>query len=214
MSDYGTMQARIADELARADLADQIRREILSAIAHFQRESFYFTEARSLAFSTAAGREFYGGDDEDDIPSLPAIDTVTLLDGTRRKALVRRSYDALEALSAESGARGEPEYFAYYGRQIRLYPVPDAAYALLVSADQRAPAPSAATDTNAWMTEAEELIRCRAKWGLAVNVIRDPELRDEMAFSVREAHSALRAETRRRSSSGRLRVDPALDRRA
>src|SRR5688572_25786277 len=47
MSTYGDLQDRIADDLNRTDLSDQIRDQIKLAIVHYGRFPFWFNEART-----------------------------------------------------------------------------------------------------------------------------------------------------------------------
>ena len=57
MTILSVMQARIADDLARPDITNQIADAINDAIAHYQSTRFYFTETRTASFSTVAGQE-------------------------------------------------------------------------------------------------------------------------------------------------------------
>jgi hypothetical protein len=82
-----------------------------------------------------------------------------------------------------------PDYFAYYKQNIRLYPIPDAVYTMTMAYVYKLTALSSGSDSNAWTTDAEELIRCRAKADL---------------------YGHLQRETRLRRSNNMLRVDDAL----
>ncbi len=58
---------------------------------------------------------------------------------------------------------GVPVDYAIFGDQLRLAPIPDAAYTITFSGLARLPTLSQDADTNAWMTEGEALIRNQAK---------------------------------------------------
>lgn len=58
MATYGDMQARIADELARTDLAAEIQNEIQTAISYYENERFWFNEGQ-WTFNTVNAQELY-----------------------------------------------------------------------------------------------------------------------------------------------------------
>lgn len=56
---YSALQARIADELSRADLTTEIQLEIASSIEWYQYEDFPWTEASTVPFTTVQGQRYY-----------------------------------------------------------------------------------------------------------------------------------------------------------
>ena len=58
MSDLGTMENRIADELNRTDMTSYARTAIQTAIKHYEGNRFWFSENRATA-TTVSGQEFY-----------------------------------------------------------------------------------------------------------------------------------------------------------
>lgn len=201
---YGTMQDRIADELARSDLTSQIKLSIQSAIDHYERQAFYFNESQ-FTFSTVASQEYYGSADSSSIPLLSDILSVRITVNGSTYTLIERDFQYLEAISTNSGYTGDPTEFCYFAKQFRFYPIPSAARTIQVSGTLRLSDLSATADTNAWMTDAEELIRCRAKYDLFMHVIRSPEEALAMKQAESEAAMALRGETTQRGSSNRIR---------
>jgi len=206
MTTFGTMKDRIADELDRTDLTNQIEKAIQTAIDKYQRKRFFFNEARSLTFNTVDGQEFYTSADSSDIPNLLYIDNVRLtVSGSDKIDLERAQYSELEYFSSNTTPdEGLPTSYAYYGKQLRLYPIPDAAYAVRVSGVFALSDLSATGDTNAWMTDAEALIRSRAKRELLTHVIRDAEGAAAMAQAEAEELQSLIQETNARSSTGSI----------
>jgi hypothetical protein len=200
---YGDMQTRIADELARADLTAQIRPAIQSAIRHHERERFYFNEAIGT-FATVPGQAWYGAADLAAIPDIVEIDVAKLAAGPSLYTLARRTIDAIEAADAATSLQADPTDYAYYRQQLRLWPTPSLARTVTLSYVQRLAALSADGDTNAWMGDAEELIRARAKADLFANVIRDLQEAAPMRELEAEALARLRAETVQRVTAGRL----------
>lgn len=206
MTTLGTMMDRIADELDRTDLTTQIQKAIQTAIEKYERKRFYFNEARSLTFTTVDGQEFYTSADATDIPNLLFIDNVKLtISASDKIDLDRADYSELEYLSTNSTTdEGQPTCYAYYAKQLRLYPIPDAAYAVRVSGVFALSDLSATADTNAWMTDAEALIRSRAKREIFTHVIRDVEGAQAMAQAEAEELQSLNQATNARSSTGTI----------
>lgn len=201
MSDYGTMQNRIADEIARSDLTTPIQRSIISAIQHWQRHRFYFNESRTVTFNTVASQEFYTSSDNAYIPTFADIDAVTITALGSRMDVDKRPYHELEELSSTTTLIGIPIYYAYYGQQLRLYPIPDGVYPVRVSGLQRLDNVSLSADTNVWFTEAEALIRARAKIILALDVLKDADEARRLEPLENSVHTALQRETVLRGKS-------------
>jgi hypothetical protein len=208
MTTYLIMQNRISDEVrnvstaSSSDIQSQIKLAILSAIAHYERERFYFSELRSETFATVANQEFYGTADNANIPNLAHIDSLTMtINSTQRWVLREREWNWFEQYAFDTSFTGDPEYYAYYGRQIRLGPIPNAVRTIRISGVWRLTALSADADTNVWTTEAEELIRSRAKWDLWRNVLKEEQQAQISKQTESEAYAALKRETTHRLTS-------------
>lgn len=208
---FGTLIDRIEDELVRTDLTTQVKRSIVSAINYYEREPWWFLEDRDETFTTSDGQEFYGSADASFIPGLKDIAAVTITINSNRFPLTRRSYEYIETLSVQTTSEGQPQDYCYFANQLRLYPIPDTAYEVRVSYNKNRTTLSATTDTNDWVTTAEELIRCRAKWDLFAHVIREDiganSEAEYMKALEREAYSQLRGEHNSRASTG---IKPTL----
>lgn len=216
---YLQMQTQIIDELGdRADLlaplltaaaaSSPIKRAIQSAIAKWERERFYFNEVYNSAtplFTTVAGQELYTSSDAAGIATAPDIDELRALISGTRVVLTRRSWGELESASSNPSARGQPSEWAYFGQQLRLYPIPDTAYAIAASRVQRLAALSADSDTNVWTTDGYDLIRCEAIVHLARGILKDPALAAQAEAQIHSPRGylyQLKAETARRAKSG------------
>lgn len=191
--------------MARSDLTSEINSAILSAISHYQREPWYFTQARTVTFSTVDGQEFYTSSDAADIATMPGIDTLTATVSSEPKVLVPQTWEWMEDNASTS--EGAPVFWCYFGRQVRLHPIPDQAYTIRAASNPRLTALSADGDTNVWTTEAEELIRNRAKWDVFTNILYDFEKAGSCKANEMQAYDALRAETTRRLGPVKLRTD-------
>lgn len=205
MASYLDMINRISDESLRSDMAIQIKLCIQDAIGHYEGERLWFNQFRDRTFATVAGQEFYGEADLSDIPHVLEFDAVTLTVGSTRWPLVKTGYVELEDWNADASARGQPTRYAYWGRQIRLYPVPDNAYEIRLSGLFKLPPLVADGDTNAWTEEAEELIRQRAKAILYSQYLRDDANAGRAAALEMAAFERLSSTTARRLASGDIR---------
>jgi len=203
MSTYGTMQDRIADEINRTDLTSQIRLAIQSAIDFYRTHRFNFNEGKAVR-NTAASDEYVG------LPTdFLELDTLGITVNSRYYQLVEKTHDYLDEINWGAGTwTGFPYFFALYEDNIRLYPIPNDIYELKMTYLRDLADVSATGDSNAWMTNGEELIRLHAKIDLMENLIRGPEAAQEaMLLRQREAQilrNLTIASTKRRST-GRIR---------
>lgn len=191
MSDYGTMQSRIAGELARDDLETQIRSAIQDAIKAYQDRQWWFLEEEATN-TTVAGTTFYGLPADFSNPKLLKIQYSNYW-----RDVQYRNWEYLENRDPGTTHTGIPTDWGTFRQQLRLYPTPNGAYTMRMSYYEILDALSGNTDTNAWMVEGENLIRARAKWELAINVIRDPELAAEAQI----AEARALAEIERRNAA-------------
>jgi hypothetical protein len=208
MGSYLDMVNRISDESLRTGMDSQIKLCIQDAIRHYEGERFWFNQFRDRIFMTVPGQEFYGIADLSDIPDILELDAVTLSVGPTRKTLVRCGYLEIEAMNADSGSRGEPTHFAYWGQQIRLYPIPSLTYPVRLAGLFKLAGLVGDGDQNAWTGEAEELIRCRAKSIFYSQYLRDDANAGRAAALEASARERLSATTTRRLAAGEIR--PAL----
>jgi hypothetical protein len=172
MTTYATMQTRIADELVRDDLASQIREAIQTAITTWEGVRFSFNEKR-YALATVASQEYYDWSSMTVASSGAALGTgesLLEIDSTRIEyngawyPLIGRTQAYFDDMQVSAtNYTGVPVDYTIFGDQLRLSPIPDAAYTITLSGLARLPTLSQDADTNGWMTEGEALIRNQAK---------------------------------------------------
>lgn len=184
MTTLVTMKTRIVDETLRDDLTTtQLNNAINDAITQWEGERFAFNEAR-YRILTVADQEYYTLITPTLLTSASAavgtgemileIDGITCTVGSQPYPLCPRTQGWFD--ENQSGTHtGEPADYGIYGNQLRLFPVPNAVRTLNIYALARlSPTPmSGDTDTNAWMTEGERLVRQTAKMILYRDIIRD-----------------------------------------
>lgn len=203
MSTLTIMKARIQDELARSDLTSQIALAITDAIERYQPERMWFNESRDVTFSTVASQEYYTSADNATIPDIYAIDYVMMTVGGTINELSRYTPPQIESLSDNGTQTGEPYAYAYFQKKIRLHPVPTQVYTVRVAGHVKIAAPASDSEANnVWMTDAERLIRARAKYNIALDVLRDQGIAAAMAASVTEAFDQMKGRTNRQVGTG------------
>ena len=199
MTTFAIMQARIADEIVRDDLAAQIKNAINQAINTWEGARFVFNEKRYL-INTVNGTEYYdlvsptlllsSGAAVGTGETVLELDSITCTVNNMPYPLTPRTqqwFDRYATLPTQF--KGQPDSYGIYNNQIRLFPIPDKAYPLNLSALARlSPNPlTADADTNAWMTEGEPLVRQQAKYILYRDVIRDAEGKAGAGEGIQEA---------------------------
>lgn len=206
MTTKSALITRISDDMARTDINSQIGEAIDDAIRFYRDTRFYFNETRDSTFATVAAQSRYTVSDDADIPLFLSIDNVFIEESSGQKHVLGQCDPAeMEWKLDTSAASGRPYEYAYFDRSFWLYPVPDAVYTIrpLGQIIKAAPAANDEAD-NVWMTEAFELIRCRAKKYLYGHIIMDLEMAALMDAGERDALRQLRGETSSRVGTGRI----------
>ncbi len=211
MTTLPIMVTRIEDEVDDENIRDQVVNAIQSAIKLYGGKKFYFNQA-VFTFSTVAAQGLYTVAAAANIESFTEVYSAYVTSGGVRYPFVQVSHDEVDA--AQTGAiTGRPTNWAYWAQKIRPYPIPDAAYVCTISAHVKLAAltdDANPTNTNAWMTDGEILIRQAAKRMLYTDVIDNTEGALKANAAEKEALEALEDETQRRRGRARLRVDSAL----
>jgi hypothetical protein len=218
---YGTMQARVGNEaLGRASAGD-IRNAIQDAIAEYERESFFFNDMRTFndaGLATINGKEFYSADDLPVLINMPHIRQIMVLAFANRYPLIQRTQQWIDDQSVSTSWHGLPTDWCWVGGALRLYPIPNGGYPLIITGSIRFPVVVLPEDVNPWMNEGERLIRSEAKRLIFTEINRDELQAGKMELEIYGnpqtgrvgALAQLRRETmRRQASPGRIRPSRA-----
>jgi len=183
MATYGQMQTRIADELSRSDLTTHIQYAIKDAIKAYEAQKFFFNELYRQTATVSTGESSIS------LPTNVAkIDKMQIRRNTSNDDwLTHRDLDTILQLQSPL-IQSQPTEFAIYNDRILFDCESDQVYPLYITGVQKFTELSASGDTNAWTTQAEELIRLRAKAIVYADVIMDQALatwnhqRERLAF--------------------------------
>jgi hypothetical protein len=197
MATLADMRARIATEIARDDIDDRITAAIKTAVAAYQQDRFRFNEpslATAPTFNTVVGRTTYTSVDNANIGTLYAIDLLTFVDGGGSVFEIRRD-DSLEVrMEQYPNFSGMPDGFTYRGNALTIYPIPNQVWTVTMDGLTCAPSPTTDVEANnPWMNDAERLIRCRAKYEIAVHVTRNEKMAAMMSPEVNSTGESWRA---------------------
>ena len=206
MSDFGTMVTRIRDDLDRGtDFDQRIKQAICDAIVFYSPSRLGFNTKRSRALVTS-GMEMV---------ALPTdwieADYLRLENDGQRVPIEEVGYDTIEDRRQNDDDRGEPEMYSIQHREMRLYPIPDHTYTLVLSFQFEMTSISISalsTESNAWMTEAEMLIRTWAMGDVLINHIKGPAALERGLLLQRKAEQEilpkLEARAAREQSAGKI----------
>lgn len=184
-NDLAAMKSRIASELRRTDLTTEIANAITDAILVYQKERFRFSETVPNApqtFDTVANQSVYDFTANANIKTVLAIDYINYVLSNTVWRLVREQPETLKLWNQQTTMVGQPSWFAYEGNEIILSPIPNTVYTMTLGAFFVVAAPQSDSESgNPWMTDAERLIRARAKYEIAVHLLRNPSLAQSMS---------------------------------
>lgn len=197
MSTYGTMLSRIADDLDRTDLSTQIQTAVQNAVRYYERRKFWFNEGRATA-STTASTDTYA------VPTdyMSGLRMEITVNGSTYP-LALRDINYLDSIGVTTNT-GQPFDFAVLAEEFRLYPVPDQAYTLTLTYNRSLGELSASNDTNAWMVEAEDLIRFRAEWEIYQYILKNVDQAAYCKQGESDALTSLLDHTGRYVSTGNI----------
>lgn len=211
-----SMVQRIINEIHRAtdDDMDAVKMAVISAMQHYKSHHFWFNEG-THTFDLTANQQAYGFETDDD-EGLPADfiapnNMYVQVSGTRWLSLEQTTIDNMRWMTSTETVIGVPTHWAWWASQIYFTPIPnqqDMSVRMDYTKDLGIPEyywdgtgwqftlPGSNQEWNdnwesEWLSEAEELIRCRAKWDLYFNYYDDNDNAQKMMAGVEIAHSKL-----------------------
>jgi len=189
------MIARIEREMQRPDLIQEIGEAINDAIEYYDRRNFWFLEG-SQTISVAAGT-----------PNVPApFLNIRLACGNGPNGefdLCIASYDDLKQ-NLIGGQQGQPSQIAILGGVLHFNPVPNTAITIELTGRQKQGPLVNPTDTNAWMTEGQALIRYRALSYLYDTVLLENDRAAAFASREQDEYLQIKRESNRIQATNKI----------
>lgn len=176
------MSTQIQSDTGRTTAASvtAIGLAIDSAIRHYQPRRLFINETRAATFNTVAGTDVYTFNTATTTGTIAyefyKIDGVwiTFATGDVRE-MEAMDYSDFEENADDQIANNQPTAYGWINKALRFDYKPNAVYAARIAGHYKVAAP--ATDgeaDNPWMTEAYDLIMCRAKAELYAHRWEDP----------------------------------------
>lgn len=210
MTTLADLTSDIADDVddTTGVYGPQILKAIQGAQRYCEADTYYFNETRDVTFVTVVAQQWYGAAANANIPTLVHIQAAYYVDSAGNVVPMRRTLpEYIEILSGNGAAQGQPYNWTYFNQQIRIYPIPNAVYTVrLQLGPYRLTVLSNPTDTNAWLTEAYDMLKARAKYILYKNTIKDSGLAAEALNDYQDQDTSLAAETASRVGTGKIRA--------
>jgi hypothetical protein len=197
----GDLKARIANELARDDLSEEISLAIDDAIDEASSHRFWFNEVAGETLNLNPGQSTYN---DADIDAIIEIDNLYLLVGTQRRTLRVVGNARMNGLYDGNPSQGEPYLFSRYGTALKFYPTPQQAYAVVFDGLSRGDPMEDDSDANVWTTYGEKYVRALAKRELYLNIIRDADKAVAMDKLAQRYREDLLYQTESRMTTGEM----------
>lgn len=208
MSTFGVLIDRIEDEIRDTGIRSNVQDAIRTAIKQVEYQRFWFNEERGLLFTTSSSQEYYSTLASPpagvDLPNLLIIDSVRINTSGVMEPIRRSTWNEIEYLNSLNTTTGVPNRYVYYDQQFRLSPRPNASLTVEISAVVKFATLSATTDTNAWMTDGELLIRNLAKAHIYAHVKGDDSQAQKHLALAEAEQQRLKTETVKRLQTGRV----------
>lgn len=201
MATFITMVNRIAAELVRSNITDQIKAAINDAVEEGAKNRFYFNEMRAVTFNTVAANEYYSDQ------GLVGIDMIYYWQGTTRMNMWEvNNIDADLRAQGNIISSGQLDIWSRQGTDLRLFPVPTGIIAIYADGyGKLTPWPlTDDADTNNWMTYGERYIRALAKAVLYKDVIGDFGKATVFEAIAEDYRQSLDEETTERQATGTM----------
>lgn len=203
MSTFDDMVNKIASDMQRSDLKTQIGTAINRAIRYYyDKDPFYFNEA-TATFTTTQGQKIYTPSDTNITDIAKILQVEIEINPSTNISLTPRTFQYIQDVNINN-TQGQPFDYAYYNESFYIYPVPDNTYTITVFYNNEFQELSGA-ESNAFTTDAEDLIEARARWSLYKAVIRNKDAALDAKEQETDALQAIRTATARRVSTGKVR---------
>lgn len=191
MTTRGSLEAKVADMLARTDLTTQIASELTSAIRHYESEQFWFNEHR-LSLSCSSTVVEY-------TLSASIVQILTVQITRSSSSYVIDEISEAERISYDTGnVTGDPSWYAFFRGAFIPYPRPSSAYVATISCIRKPATLSVTTDSNVFTINARELIESRTAANIALRYTRSTEDAQVFKLLEQEALAELRARDSRK----------------
>lgn len=200
MATFVEMVTRIAREINRSNLTEDIKAAVNDAIEEAAANHLYVNEVVGLSFPTVIGQEYYSDQ------NLVDIEIAYYFQGTTRFNLVKESSWSANLRADGNAISGQLQSISRHDTRLRLYPLPTSVFTVFLDGyGKLTPWPLVLdADTNNWTTEGAAYIRLLAKRNLFRDRIRDYGEATAMEAAAQDALNILQEKTTTRVGTGEI----------
>lgn len=205
MTTLGTMLTRISSEINRTDIDNNIYDAVISAIAFYEHQEFYFNQAVWTLTTTANQRYTYLTGISDFL--IPIVLRVTDT-ASQYRVLDEKPYSEIESKYISDSSTGRLYEYSVFAERFWWWLIPDSAYTVNVSYIKQLTRPTSISDTtnnSAWFSDGEAMIRSKAKSYIYADTLRKTEEAAKFQTISDREFFQLKEKTRKRSFNPRLR---------
>lgn len=187
----------VCDDLNRDDLTAQASDAVAMAIRQYDHKGWWFHET-SYTFSTTASTAAYP------LPTnFRAMDMVRVRNpGGDWQEVIPASFSAVQSMLEASATTGYPDYYAIYDSELYLGVAPNDGFEARLYY-RRSLTDLSGGASNAWTTDAQDLIRACAAKTVALRKMHDPELASMFSSIENTEYQRLLSENDKRVSTGK-----------
>lgn len=147
----------------RTDLNPEIGRAINACIRSYEKQRFWFNETQTALVCVIGNARIAKPSD------FLVLDRLEVINNTNADELIEKDLSFIRHINNDS-ATSLPSFYCEYGTSFILANTPDSAYSVNCFYLQKLPALSATTDTNKWLSAAEDVVVYGAAKFLAANM--------------------------------------------
>lgn len=202
------VEAEIADDLQRNDLATQITKAVDTAIRAYEEERFFFNEADKVSVTLSSSVCFIA---QSALPvRFSKLDRVRVVkSATFYDELCKRDCAWIMA-QQDIITSGQPYEYCVYSERLQFDNYADINYTLILdgikSLSGNASDTFSASSGVAWFNQGRELVRHRAKREIYMHVLKDANLAAMAKLAEQEAFDTLKGKTNARVATGIIRA--------
>lgn len=181
-NDYTALQTLVTGDMNRSDLTSVAANAIVESIRKYEGHRFFFNERTMTVTLTATNTYALSLFAAAGLPAASIADVIEVdafelvVNPTRIYPLTPVSFgEMIELDDGIASIQGYPQIYTLWQQAVRIYPIPNGVYTGLMSAHVKFTELSAGADSNAWTTDAKELIRCAAQKVIYARYLKDQQ---------------------------------------
>lgn len=204
MTTLGTMLTRIEGEINRTDIDSNIYDAVVSAIAFYEQQQFYFNQATTTVVTVASQRYTNISGITDFIYPI----SLRVTDSSNNYRLLSPcSFTEMEQRYITDTSTGNIYEYAVFAERFYWWFIPNAVFTVTVNYIKSLTRPSSISDTtytSSWMTDCEAMIRAKAKFYIYADTLRNGTEAQKFEAIAQRENQVLNQKTTLRSYNSQM----------